>query len=62
MEAARVRQNTLTKPPGSLGRLEEISIWLAGVRAEPLPRLRDKVIVTAAADHGVARRRQSGRC
>jgi nicotinate-nucleotide--dimethylbenzimidazole phosphoribosyltransferase len=56
MDAARARQGILTKPPGSLGRLEELSIWLAGVRADPLPVIREKVIVTAAADHGVARK------
>jgi nicotinate-nucleotide--dimethylbenzimidazole phosphoribosyltransferase len=54
MAAARARQDRLTKPPGSLGRLEELSIWVAGVRSDPAPILRDKVIVTAAADHGVA--------
>ena len=32
---AQVRQNRLTKPPGSLGRLEEISIQLAGIRRSP---------------------------
>ena len=31
MVAARERQGTLTKPPGSLGRLEELAVWLAGV-------------------------------
>ena len=54
MARARERQDSLTKPPGSLGRLEEMSVWLAGVTADPLPQIRDKVIVTAAADHGVA--------
>lgn len=54
MTAARARQNQLTKPPGALGRLEQLSIWLAGVRGEALPALQDKVIITAAADHGVA--------
>ncbi len=53
MAAARARQDTLTKPPGALGRLEELSIWLAGVRAQPVPRIQEKVIITAAADHGV---------
>lgn len=56
MAAARMRQDQLTKPPGSLGRLEELSVWLAGVQGRPLPQVRDSVIVTAAADHGVARR------
>ena len=54
MAQARERQDSLTKPQGSLGRLEEISIWLAGVTADPMPEVRDKVIVTAAAVHGVA--------
>ena len=53
MDAARERQNRLTKPPGSLGRLEELSIWLAGVRGEPIPAIGRKVIITAAGDHGI---------
>jgi nicotinate-nucleotide--dimethylbenzimidazole phosphoribosyltransferase len=51
--AARARQDTLTKPLGSLGRLEELSIKLAGIRGEPIPKINHKVIVTMAADHGV---------
>jgi nicotinate-nucleotide--dimethylbenzimidazole phosphoribosyltransferase len=53
--AARARQARLTKPPGSLGRLEELSVWLAGVRGHPRPRVEQPAIVVAAADHGVAR-------
>lgn len=53
MAAARARQATLTKPPGSLGRLEALSIQLAGLAGRPLPEIRHKVIVTMAADHGV---------
>jgi nicotinate-nucleotide--dimethylbenzimidazole phosphoribosyltransferase len=53
MAAARARQDTLTKPLGSLGRLEELSIKLAGIRGEPIPKLHYKTIVTMAADHGV---------
>jgi len=53
METARKRQDTLTKPLGSLGRLEELSIRIAGIRAEPMPKLEHKVIITMAADHGV---------
>jgi nicotinate-nucleotide--dimethylbenzimidazole phosphoribosyltransferase len=53
--AARARQRSLTKPPGALGRLEDLSVWLAGIRRVARPSARDKVIVTAAADHGVAR-------
>jgi nicotinate-nucleotide--dimethylbenzimidazole phosphoribosyltransferase len=53
MAAARARQDTLTKPLGSLGRLEELSTKLAGIRGEPIPRINHKAIVTMAADHGV---------
>ena len=35
--AARSRQNTLTKPQGSLGRLEELSIRLAAISGKPNP-------------------------
>lgn len=54
MQAARTRQATLTKPPGSLGRLEEISIRLAGITGQPIPHLRRKVVTVMAGDHGVA--------
>jgi nicotinate-nucleotide--dimethylbenzimidazole phosphoribosyltransferase len=51
--AARDRQTTLTKPPGSLGRLEALSIQLAGITGQPIPRLTHKAIITMAGDHGV---------
>lgn len=54
MKAAKQRLDSLTKPPGSLGRLEELAIQLAGIRAEPFPRIQRKLLVLAAADHGVA--------
>jgi nicotinate-nucleotide--dimethylbenzimidazole phosphoribosyltransferase len=53
MAAAKARQDTLTKPPGSLGRLEELSIQLAGVSGKEIPSIKDKVIITMAGDHGV---------
>ena len=53
MDAARVRQDDLTKPLGSLGRLEELSIQLAGIFGLAAPRIRRKVIILAAGDHGV---------
>jgi nicotinate-nucleotide--dimethylbenzimidazole phosphoribosyltransferase len=53
MEAARARQDTLTKPQGALGRLEEISIRLAGITGQTIPRIGRKVVVVFAADHGV---------
>ena len=51
--AARLRQERLTKPPGSLGRLEVLSIQLAGIFAADRPKLRGKTIIVAAGDHGV---------
>jgi nicotinate-nucleotide--dimethylbenzimidazole phosphoribosyltransferase len=51
--AVRVRQETLTKPAGSLGRLEELSIQLAGIQGKPQPNIEKKAIITMAADHGV---------
>lgn len=53
MEAARRRQDVLTKPKGSLGRLEELSVRLAGIQRTVHPLIRDKVIMTMAGDHGV---------
>jgi nicotinate-nucleotide--dimethylbenzimidazole phosphoribosyltransferase len=51
--AARLRQDTLTKPPGSLGRLEELSIQLASVTGQPRPSVARKAVIIMAADHGV---------
>jgi nicotinate-nucleotide--dimethylbenzimidazole phosphoribosyltransferase len=53
MQSAQARQNMLTKPQGSMGRLEELSIQLAGIYRKPIPAIKDKVIVTMAGDHGV---------
>jgi nicotinate-nucleotide--dimethylbenzimidazole phosphoribosyltransferase len=53
MEAARARQDRLTKPQGSLGRLEEVSIRVAGITGQPLPILEKKAILVMAGDHGV---------
>jgi nicotinate-nucleotide--dimethylbenzimidazole phosphoribosyltransferase len=52
--AAAARLNRLTKPRGSLGRLEELAIDLAAMQARPLPSTESKVVVVVAADHGVA--------
>jgi len=52
--AARARQDTLTKPQGSLGRLEELSIQLAGATANPRPSVARKAVIVMAGDHGVA--------
>jgi nicotinate-nucleotide--dimethylbenzimidazole phosphoribosyltransferase len=53
MEAAKLRQDSLTKPQGSLGQLEELAVKIAGIKSEPSPVLEHKAIVTMAADHGV---------
>ncbi|MBE0429716.1 MAG: nicotinate-nucleotide--dimethylbenzimidazole phosphoribosyltransferase [Thermoleophilia bacterium] len=53
MRLARARQDQLTKPPGSLGILEELSIRMAGIQANPLPQVGKKVIIVMAGDHGV---------
>ncbi len=54
--AARARQDQLTKPPGALGRLEELAVRIAGMRGCARPRLELRLVVVAAADHGVAAR------
>jgi nicotinate-nucleotide--dimethylbenzimidazole phosphoribosyltransferase len=52
-DAAQRRLDALTKPPGSLGRLEELALRLA-VLAGGEPRVERPVVFTFAADHGVA--------
>lgn len=52
--AAEARQGVLTKPPGSLGRLETLSIQLAGILGEPIPQVTGKAVIVVAGDHGVA--------
>ena len=54
MEKARAVQDSLTKPKGSLGKLEALSIRLAGIYRTPRPVIGRKMIFTMAADHGVA--------
>jgi nicotinate-nucleotide--dimethylbenzimidazole phosphoribosyltransferase len=53
MTSASARQDRLTKPQGSLGRLEELSIQVAGITASPLPKICDKAVLVMAGDHGV---------
>lgn len=53
MTAARVRQDTLTKPPGSLGRLETLATQLAGITARTCPPMTRKAVIVMAGDHGV---------
>ncbi len=51
---AEARQLQLTKPPGSLGRLEEIASRLCAIQQSLEPRATRRRIVVFAADHGVA--------
>ncbi len=53
MRAAEARQAILTKPTSALGRLETLSIHLAGIAGQATPTFPDKVIAVMAADHGV---------
>ena len=53
MAAARERQAQLAKPPGSLGRLEELSIQLAGITGTVHNRIEKKHLLVFAADNGV---------
>ncbi|QBJ94913.1 nicotinate-nucleotide--dimethylbenzimidazole phosphoribosyltransferase [Rhodococcus sp. ABRD24] len=55
-EQAQARQLLLTKPAGSLGRLEELSVWAAACQGECPPHVfaRPRVVVFAG-DHGIAR-------
>jgi len=55
-EAARARQDRLTKPAGSLGRLEDLAIQLAGIQGKAVPDVDPAAIFVYAADHGVAAR------
>ncbi|HEX3643905.1 MAG TPA: nicotinate-nucleotide--dimethylbenzimidazole phosphoribosyltransferase, partial [Ktedonobacteraceae bacterium] len=52
-EQATTRQLQLTKPTGSLGRLEAIAIQMAGITKEVLPIIPLKAVIVMAADHGV---------
>jgi nicotinate-nucleotide--dimethylbenzimidazole phosphoribosyltransferase len=53
IEKARARQLQLTKPPGSLGRLEEIANRMAAIQGTLSPSIDRPTIVLFAADHGV---------
>ena len=51
---ARARQASLTKPLGSLGRLEDLSVQLAAITGRPRPSVARKAVIIMAGDHGVA--------
>ena len=54
--AASARQAELTKPPGSLGRLEDMAVWLARWQGRAVPRLDSVAVLIFAANHGVTAR------
>ncbi len=54
--AAAAHQQQLTKPPGSLGRLEALAIWLAGWQGRARPRLERCLTLVFAGNHGIAAR------
>ena len=53
MESARERQAQLTKPPGSLGKLEDIAVWLAGWQGVAKPQINNGQCLIFAGNHGV---------
>ena len=53
---ARRHWNNLIKPLGSLGRMEERAIRLAGVTGEVIPDVRRKAVLVMCGDHGVTKR------
>ena len=51
--AARARQASLTKPPGSLGRLEDLAVFMAGWRGTDRPRIARAQALVFAGNHGI---------
>jgi nicotinate-nucleotide--dimethylbenzimidazole phosphoribosyltransferase len=54
VEGAKVRNGQLTKPPGALGRLEDLAIWYAGWRGTDVPTLDTPQVVVFAGNHGIS--------
>ena len=53
---AEERNGQLTKPPGALGRLEDLAIWYAAWRANPRPSIENPQVIIFAGNHGVCAR------
>lgn len=53
MNQIRAHQNQLTKPPGSLGVLEELAVRIGGITGQKFPEITKKAVVVMAGDHGV---------
>lgn len=56
LAAAGERNGQLTKPPGALGRLEDLAIWVAGWQGVEKPRCERPQVVIFAGNHGVVAR------
>ena len=56
LAGARARNGQLTKPPGALGRLEDLAIWYAGWRGAARPALERPQVIVFAGNHGVTAR------
>ncbi|HRY06885.1 MAG TPA: nicotinate-nucleotide--dimethylbenzimidazole phosphoribosyltransferase, partial [Hyphomicrobiaceae bacterium] len=52
-QRARARQDCLTKPPGSLGRLEDLAIFMAGWQARAMPSVANAQALVFAGNHGI---------
>lgn len=55
-KGAQERNGQLTKPPGALGRLEDLAIWYAAWRGTARPRIESPQVLIFAGNHGVAAR------
>jgi len=55
-EGAEARNGQLTKPPGALGRLEDLAIWYAGWRGDARPEIARPQVLVFAGNHGVTAR------
>ena len=53
VEAARARNGQLTKPPGALGRLEDLAIWVAGWQGTGRPAIKAPQVIIFAGNHGI---------
>lgn len=53
MGEAEARNGQLTKPPGALGRLEDLAIWYASWRGNPRPEIANPQVIVFAGNHGV---------
>lgn len=53
IKAAQGRNGQLTKPPGALGRLEDLAVWYAGWRGDARPQMTSPQVIIFAGNHGV---------